>query len=228
MNVKVLINQAKGRYFRGFAAKDPLAKALDFDYPEPEDVPEWDHRGMCNTMFRRLNEEKYHRVGELTAEMIHEYHQRWPSLSIGDVILINDEKAYACASLGWPEVDLDELYVVDHEHCAFCGNPENEHCQIRFYHEHNAFACDRCTNDPMTSLWDQRRAEVEGYEAERKERRAHEREKNVKALKETVRARDGDMDSVDWGDMDADLHICAGCGNAVDDVDDNNLCVECA
>lgn len=80
------------RSFRGYEAGDQMFLAFEYVVPDGDD-----HRAVLNEAFELFN------VG--TNQIAREYrakHNR--SLSVGDVVVI-DDVAYSCDSLGWSQLD---------------------------------------------------------------------------------------------------------------------------
>lgn len=96
VNVYINRTQRLGRWFEGYEPGDPLELALSFTTLTP-----LSGRGsLLEYVFAQLNTDAPQGIGSLTREQIHKYHQRYPSLSVGDVVEI-DEAWYKVAKLGF-------------------------------------------------------------------------------------------------------------------------------
>jgi len=96
--VAVYINRTKriGRWMEGYQSGDPLELALSFRTL----TPVRDRGELLEYVFAQLNVDNAQGFGSLTREHIHNYHQHYPSLSVGDVVAI-DNDWYAVASIGF-------------------------------------------------------------------------------------------------------------------------------
>lgn len=85
-----------GPFFRPPTADD-LRPALGFDVPNS-----WGDMLTLERTFEALNSPEPAPVGTLTLNAIARYHKAFPSLSVGDVVTL-DDRGYVCASVGWEQ-----------------------------------------------------------------------------------------------------------------------------
>ena len=99
--VEVSINRTERRdRYEGYEAGDPLKTAVVFQ------VPPFDHftdEQVLDKVFRLFNGPP-EAWGTLTVENVITYHNRFPSLSIGDVVSVGGNH-YACARFGWTKIE---------------------------------------------------------------------------------------------------------------------------
>jgi hypothetical protein len=106
--VKINRSERRDKYFEGYQEGDPLEAALSIEVfnaglaspDDPDDV-------LLEKIFHALNVDDYQGgYGNLTGRDVKEYHQKYPSLSVGDVVEINGQP-YACQRLGWQKLERD-------------------------------------------------------------------------------------------------------------------------
>jgi hypothetical protein len=95
--VKVWINRSQSKY-DGYQSGDPLVLAAGF---EASDDDSW--LEICECTFIALNGSGY-TFGTLSKATIAKYRRRFPSLSVGDVVQI-DNVRYACERAGWKIIE---------------------------------------------------------------------------------------------------------------------------
>jgi hypothetical protein len=119
--VKVLINQNIEKFRRlpsGYVHGDTLVEALDFEL-EGSSVD-----FVLDCVYRSLNIGTYHDLGTLTAEQIADYHTRFPSLSVGDVVWVNGY-LFACEPFGWKAVGNRQVICRICHHQCWTGDDHN-------------------------------------------------------------------------------------------------------
>jgi len=97
--VCVYVNDDREKWFatrsNEYRPKDEnLTQALAFYV---EDAPD---AILCEQVFGMLNSPWHSPLGTLTVPMLRKYHQRFPSLSVGDVVEC-DGRRYLCVDLGF-------------------------------------------------------------------------------------------------------------------------------
>lgn len=102
--VQVYINEfertASRSKFDGYQPGDPLRLAVEFETYQVANV-----QRLLDTVFDTLNIEGAQPLGTLTREAIASYHRLYPSLSVGDVVVV-DGHAWAVESFGFKEVAM--------------------------------------------------------------------------------------------------------------------------
>ncbi|NIN00470.1 MAG: hypothetical protein GTO24_21030 [candidate division Zixibacteria bacterium] len=106
-SIRVKINRSdrRDKYHNGYKDGDELETALIFQvydaslrHSNPDDL--W----LCEATFHALNSPECPSLGTLTHERIKDYHTKYPSLSVGDVLVIG-RNAYACETIGWRHLE---------------------------------------------------------------------------------------------------------------------------
>lgn len=100
--VKVYINRSPGRWLRGYEPGDPLDLAVEFlvTFGQADDVIK-----LLETIFAELNRDvPTHEILDLPPARIAEYHRKFPSLSIGDVVIIEGSEEWGVNPIGFAPV----------------------------------------------------------------------------------------------------------------------------
>lgn len=102
--VQVYINEfertASRSKFDGYKNGDPLRLAVEFETYQVANV-----QRLLDATFEALNSPSPAPLGTLTVEAIASYHRLYPSLSLGDVVVV-DGNAWTVASFGFDQVPL--------------------------------------------------------------------------------------------------------------------------
>ena len=124
LDVRVLVNDSMDGFVRGFRPGDTFAEALRYheavatDRLTGEDSDDEDAEDLVGTLMRLA--EKAFELTNLPDEVLSadqlallgDYHRRFNSLSVGDVVVIG-ETALACGRLSWDPVTLPDGAVSD-------------------------------------------------------------------------------------------------------------------
>lgn len=97
---KVFINQDRYKW-DGYLPEHQLVQVLEFEISYNTAIQCFT---ACEWIFMSLNHPDNPATDGLTTEMIAEYHKRWPSLSVGDVIEIDGQK-FGCDREGWRTIN---------------------------------------------------------------------------------------------------------------------------
>jgi hypothetical protein len=109
--VKINRSERRDKYHAGYQKGDPLEAVLTIEVfnaglTSPDDPDEV----LLEATFKALNAPFFVPVGNLTPADVEDYHSKYPSLSVGDVVEIN-RQPYACQNMGWEKLERDSEWV---------------------------------------------------------------------------------------------------------------------